>query len=109
MREAVNGQVAGEFDAGAMEIEDQLAQEKGFRFHVMGISKGKVLKVVNALPMSREMFVAETKEAAIRLAMSSVTPEKMHGFFRKSLVPCLPKSPSELAAEDEEAALSVPG
>ena len=57
MGEAVNGQVAGEFDAGAVEIEDQLAQEKGFRFHVMGISKGKVLKVVNALPMSREILL----------------------------------------------------
>ena len=43
VREAVNGQVAGEFDAGAVEIEDQLAQEKGFCFHVVGIGKGKVL------------------------------------------------------------------
>ena len=43
LSETVHGEMAGEFDAGAVEIEDQLAQEKGFCFHVVGIGKGKVL------------------------------------------------------------------
>jgi len=52
LSEAVHGEVAGEFNPGAVQIEDKLAKQKGFRLEIIRVGKGQLFEVPDASPMT---------------------------------------------------------